>query len=331
MSNICAKTMQPKVLTLNIVKETKDCSNCKRYLTLDNFRLKRNGIDRNKQCNGCLDSARCHHSRYRNKCKECLGSAFCEHGVIKSCCKQCKGGSICEHNNVRTRCRHCEGGSYCEHNKYRRQCMQCGGSSMCDHGRQKYHCKECGGDGICEHNIRRYQCKTCGGGGICVHKKTKTYCRECSPDYFCQHNKHRYRCKKCGGGGICEHGKEKSKCPTCDAIGHLKSVVSCRVRSALMGNKTKKTIEYLGCDIETYRCYLESKFVQGMSWDNYGQWEIDHIVPVKYNNPTMNDVISRLHYTNTQPMWKDDNAAKGNRFISFVLLPKPIDPINTQH
>jgi hypothetical protein len=54
-----------------------------------------------------------------------------------------------------------------------------------------------------------------------------------------------------------------------------------------------------------------------MTWENYGDvWEIDHIVPLKYQDPTLEQVIERLHYTNTQPLWASENASKGNRFIS---------------
>lgn len=56
-----------------------------------------------------------------------------------------------------------------------------------------------------------------------------------------------------------------------------------------------------------------------MSWENYGQWHIDHIIPIKYkeNNkePILDDIIKRLHYTNLQPMWAKENLSKGNKFI----------------
>jgi len=58
-----------------------------------------------------------------------------------------------------------------------------------------------------------------------------------------------------------------------------------------------------------------SKFLPGMTWNNHGEWEIDHILPLMYNNPTTGDIIQRLHWTNTQPMWKQDNIEKGNRYI----------------
>ena len=53
-----------------------------------------------------------------------------------------------------------------------------------------------------------------------------------------------------------------------------------------------------------------------MTWENYGKiWHIDHIVPINYNNPTLEEVIKRLHYLNTQPLWASENISKGNRYI----------------
>lgn len=56
-----------------------------------------------------------------------------------------------------------------------------------------------------------------------------------------------------------------------------------------------------------------------MSWDNHGEWHIDHIIPIKYMPdgvaPTIEEVYRRLHYTNTQPLWAEDNLSKGNRYI----------------
>ena len=112
--------------------------------------------------------------------------------------------------------------------------------------------------------------------------------------------------------------RKKNRCSICDPLGHLKAVVAARVHRALFHNKTERTLEYLGCDILTFRHHLESKLIDGMTWDNYGEWEIDHIIPIKYNNPTLDEVIARLHWTNTQPLWKRDNASKSNRFVSIV-------------
>ncbi len=80
-------------------------------------------------------------------------------------------------------------------------------------------------------------------------------------------------------------------------------------------NKEKKSIEYLGCTIEEFKQHIEEQFKEGMSWDNHGEWHIDHITPLKYGNPTLEEVVERLHYTNTQPLWAAENIAKGNKYV----------------
>lgn len=53
-----------------------------------------------------------------------------------------------------------------------------------------------------------------------------------------------------------------------------------RVLHALNGeSKSDHTLNLIGCSIDELKIYLEEKFTEGMSWDNYGQWHIDHIRP----------------------------------------------------
>lgn len=86
--------------------------------------------------------------------------------------------------------------------------------------------------------------------------------------------------------------------------------------------KSKHSIEYLCCDIFSYRKYLEDLMVDGMTWENYGSvWDIDHIVPLKYQNPTLEQVIERLHEYTT--FVKKDNIVKGNRYISRLQQEAP--------
>ncbi len=66
----------------------------------------------------------------------------------------------------------------------------------------------------------------------------------------------------------------------------------------------------------SYICinYREEKFIEGMSWDNHGEWHIDHITPISYAK-TEEDVLKLNHFSNFQPLWEFDNLSKGNRFI----------------
>jgi glutamate synthase domain-containing protein 2 len=76
-------------------------------------------------------------------------------------------------------------------------------------------------------------------------------------------------------------------------------------------SKKSKISEYLGCDKEFLRKHLESLFVEGMSWDNYGsKWHIDHILPLSVEGITEEEIYKRNHYTNLQPLWADANIRK---------------------
>jgi len=57
---------------------------------------------------------------------------------------------------------------------------------------------------------------------------------------------------------------------------------------------------------------MEAKFVDGMNWDNIGEWHIDHIIPLS-SAETEQEIIKLCHYTNLQPLWAFDNISKGNR------------------
>jgi len=97
----------------------------------------------------------------------------------------------------------------------------------------------------------------------------------------CKHGKRKTCCIECNGGSICIHRKLKFCCKICDPIGHSKGIVSSAVNCRFKKNKSKSSIKYLGTTIKEYKKYLESKFEEGMTWENYGMWEIDHIAPIR--------------------------------------------------
>jgi hypothetical protein len=78
--------------------------------------------------------------------------------------------------------------------------------------------------------------------------------------------------------------------------------------------KSKSTLELLGADLPTIKSWIETKFQEGMSWNNYGNWHIDHIIPLA-SAKTEKDLIRLFYYTNLQPLWAVDNQRKGDRII----------------
>lgn len=300
------------------------CRTCKKDMHVDNFKLK-NGIPL-KGCAECNEKCRlnrlknlCPHKRQKSQCKDCKGSSICSHDIIKSNCVKCKGSQICIHKRTKKTCKQCNGSQVCLHGKQKSQCKGCDGGGVCKHDKLRTRCKICGGGSYCSHGKLKSVCKDCGGSQICIHGIERRRCIPCDGSEVCKHKRLQHRCKICKGRDICKHNKQKSSCHECDPLNAFKLRVSNTIRRHLKNKKANKTIEYLGCTIPVYKKFIERQFDEGMSWSNYGEWEIDHIVPVNYNKPTLEIVQSRLHYTNTQPLWKSENMAKGNRYIIGVM------------
>jgi len=242
-----------------------------------------------KKCNrckkekemSCFVGKRGQETKRCDSCRELniryINKNKCKHNRVKGKCKECKGSQICKHNKNKHYCKECKGSQICEHDKIKRRCRECGGSEICKHNKRKHYCRECKGSQICEHNKYKYTCKKCKGGSICIHNITKSKCRDCKGGSICEHNKIRTTCKECKGGSRCKHNKIKRACKICYPNKHLMTCVRSRIASALKAKKSKKSMEYLGCTIE--------------------------------------EVIERLHYKNTQPLWAEENVSKGSRYV----------------
>lgn len=105
-----------------------------------------------------------------------------------------------------------------------------------------------------------------------------------------------------------------------DPVFKVKLALRRRMHRALNGKtKAATTMSILGISLDGLKAYLESKFLPGMSWDNYGvwrtgesmKWHIDHIKPCR-SFDLLDDCQQRecFHYTNLQPLWALDNLKK---------------------
>jgi len=91
-----------------------------------------------------------------------------------------------------------------------------------------------------------------------------------------------------------------------------------RIRMAIKRNtKSNFTLGLIGCSIDELKKYLEINFKEYMTWDNYGEWQIDHIIPCsKFNLSNENEQKKCFNYSNLQPLWKEENRAKGNKILN---------------
>ena len=77
-------------------------------------------------------------------------------------------------------------------------------------------------------------------------------------------------------------------------------------------SKNTKTQEMLGVDWEVCKAHIEKQFTKGMNWDNQGEWQIDHIIPLASAN-TEEELKKLCHYSNLQPLWAEENKSKSDK------------------
>lgn len=99
----------------------------------------------------------------------------------------------------------------------------------------------------------------------------------------------------------------------------LKCVLRTRIGNFMrgVGQKQGSAVKDLGCTIDELITYLESKFTEGMNWNNYGinGWHVDHVKPLATFDLTVREeFLQACHYTNLQPLWAEDNFRKNRKY-----------------
>jgi len=103
-----------------------------------------------------------------------------------------------------------------------------------------------------------------------------------------------------------------------DTTFNLVSRLRVRFRHALNAAKVDKcthVLDLVGCTPVELKAHLTRQFTPGMSWDNFGQWQVDHIRPCASFDLT--DPVQQracFHFSNLQPLWAKDNRAKWAKY-----------------
>lgn len=143
------------------------------------------------------------------------------------------------------------------------------------------------------------------------------FCTKCkeykSFDNYYSHSNGKYgicpSCKKCNIKSVSEYTRNNDEYK-------LRQRLSSRLCLSLKNNnKNKKLQKLLGISYSSFKNYLERQFEKGMTWDNYGEWEIDHIVPCSmFDHSKEHEIEECWFYTNLQPLWKSENRQKYNKY-----------------
>ncbi len=101
--------------------------------------------------------------------------------------------------------------------------------------------------------------------------------------------------------------------------------LSCRLRTRLSGalknnRKCGSAVSDLGCSISELKIWLEQQFYnhsytgEPMTWENYGEWHIDHILPLsKFDLTDKTQLLKACNWFNLQPLWAEDNLKKSDK------------------
>jgi len=82
--------------------------------------------------------------------------------------------------------------------------------------------------------------------------------------------------------------------------------------------KNKHYFDILQYTPESLINHLESQFEENMNWENYGEWHVDHKLPItSFNIQEMGDeeFMRCWSLDNLQPMWGTDNIRKSNKVM----------------
>lgn len=110
-----------------------------------------------------------------------------------------------------------------------------------------------------------------------------------------------------------------------------------RVKSLLKGEKRKKTLELLGCELQFFVDWLSFQFTDKMKLENHGLiWHIDHVIPcAKFDLKNIEEQKKCFHWSNMQPMYSSENLSKKDKIClddinkheiklnSYIQLTKP--------
>lgn len=148
------------------------------------------------------------------------------------------------------------------------------------------------------------------------YQKNVNKLREEKKAYYKHHKKEKstydktYRSLNCNK--IANYKKEWEKLNKDNPIFKIKRNLRRRVNHALHNNKkADKTFELIGCTPEFFKLYIESLFLENMSWNNYGEWHIDHKKPCyTFDLSDENQQRECFHYTNQRPLWAVDNLSR---------------------
>lgn len=161
-------------------------------------------------------------------------------------------------------------------------------------------------------------CNTCEVKKPVSDYRGRNQCKSCENKIRYQRNKKRKQTDpefraKCRANDVERKRRKEREDPKANFIQIMRTCVRKSIKRKGY-TKRARAFVILGEEWNVVKAYLESKFKEGMTWENHGEWHIDHIIPIS-SGRTEDEVIKLCHYSNLQPLWAEENLLKGDKVL----------------
>lgn len=175
--------------------------------------------------------------------------------------------------------------------------------------------------------------------GIPLVKGTEAECLRCLRSFIRDGIRAKY-CEGCKGVVILERARATSKrrrsCPDGRAkdnewqrkrrasdpawrvSSHVRGLMHRALGKAKAGRSWREFVPYT---LDELMRHLERQFLPGMTWENRGEWHIDHIVPLssfEFTSPADPEFRAAWALTNLRPLWAKDNIRKNAKRTHLI-------------
>ncbi len=90
--------------------------------------------------------------------------------------------------------------------------------------------------------------------------------------------------------------------------------------------KASPTMTLLGCSTDYLIQHLEAQFQPGMSWDNYGDWHIDHIKAVhEFDLSKPDQQFICFNWQNLRPLWAHENQTRPRKTVRHEISSRELE------
>jgi hypothetical protein len=165
-------------------------------------------------------------------------------------------------------------------------------------------------------------CARCGQEVVLNRATTAKYCRSCYIETTRERSRRISRAKAGVPGSRAAEIKAQKRRRHESARHAINFRFRAAIRRALNGGKRGRKWESLvGYTLADLMAHLERQFLKGMTWNNRGEWEIDHVVPLAlfhFDSAEHPDFRAAWALSNLRPIWADDNRKK-NRTRTHLI------------